>query len=70
MPSSDGLIVVEAAPREVVLLALGLLRTGRALGRGGCCAGGGDALVLAALRFTTTMHAGDQALGRWTGVRA
>ena len=28
MPSSDGLIVVEAAPREVVLLALGLLRTG------------------------------------------
>ena len=25
MPSSDGLIVVEAAPREVVLLALGLL---------------------------------------------
>ena len=48
MPSSDGLIVVEAAPREVVLLALGLLRTGRALGRGGCCAGGGDALALAA----------------------
>ena len=32
VPSSDGLIVVEAAPREVVLLALGLLRTGRALG--------------------------------------
>ena len=48
IPSSDGLIVVEAAPREVVLLALGLLRTGRALGRGCCCAGGGDALVLAA----------------------
>ena len=47
IPSSDGLIVVEAAPREVVLLALGLLRTGRALGRGGCCAGGGDALALA-----------------------
>ena len=29
-------------------LALGLLRTGRALGRDGCCAGGGDALALAA----------------------
>ena len=58
MPSSDGLIVVEAAPREVVLLALGLLRTGRALGRGGCCAGGGDALALAAAENGPFPHTG------------
>ena len=51
--SSDGPVVVEAAPGvidtwEVVLLALRLLQPGRALGRGGCCAGCGDALALAA----------------------
>ena len=40
--------MVEAAPWEVVLLALRLLQPGRALGRGGCCAGCGDALALAA----------------------
>ena len=56
MPSSDGLIVVEAAPREVVLLALGLLRTGRALGRGGCCAGGGGALALKMAHFPIQMR--------------
>ena len=73
MPSSDGLIVVEAAPREVVLLALGLLRTGRALGRGGCCAGGGDALALAAgCGVGSTLDAGllrGGRLGVWDGAR-
>ena len=73
MPSSDGLIVVEAAPREVVLLALGLLRTGRALGRGGCCAGGGGALALAAgCGVGFTLDAGllrGGRLGVWDGAR-